>query len=67
MKCPTCGTLLGNIVLHYEEELNDINNNDKLTDKQKKKSRSKLVDKLVDKYCCKMRLITYVDSINVII
>jgi DNA-directed RNA polymerase subunit N (RpoN/RPB10) len=56
----------------YEEKLNDIDNNIKLTDNQKALEKSKIVDKLLPdrwkyRYCCRARLISYVDLIKVII
>jgi len=69
MKCPTCKTLLGNKQLIYEEKKEEIMSNKKLSDAEKKAQHEKLINSLgIPKlqYCCKQRLITYVDLIRVV-
>jgi len=68
MKCPTCGLLLGEIQLEYEYKLLQINENDKLSDSDKDKKQMELVDSfgLKNRYCCRPRLISYVDMIKII-
>lgn len=68
MKCPTCGLLLGEIELEYEQKFNEIENNDKLTLEQKNKKKIELVDSfgLKGRYCCRSRLISYVDMVQII-
>ena len=71
-KCFTCGHVLANLELEYEEKLQEIDNNIKLTDEQKQEAKRNLVDKLLPdrwktRYCCTARLLSYVDLIKVIV
>jgi DNA-directed RNA polymerase subunit N (RpoN/RPB10) len=71
-KCFTCGHILADIELEYEDTLEEINNNTKLNDEQKADEKKKLIDKLLPgrwkkRYCCRTRLITYVDLIKIIV
>jgi DNA-directed RNA polymerase subunit N (RpoN/RPB10) len=71
-KCFTCGHVLANLELEYEEKLQEIDNNIKLTDEQKQEAKRNLVDKLLPdrwktRYCCRARLLSYVDLIKVIV
>ena len=67
--CPTCGRLLADKYLIYEEKLLNINNNNKLNNIDKEKEINKLMDDLQipkDNYCCRMRLATQIDLYKVI-
>lgn len=71
-KCFTCGHVLANLELEYEEKLQEIDNNIKLTDEQKQEAKRNLVDNLLPdrwktRYCCRARLLSYVDLIKVIV
>ncbi len=71
-KCFTCGHVLANLELEYEEKLQEIDNNIKLNDEQKQEAKRNIVDKLLPdrwktRYCCRSRLLSYVDLIKVII
>ena len=71
-RCFTCGHVLANLELKYEEGLVNIDNNIKLTEDQKAKAKIDLVDKLLPgrwkkRYCCRTRLISYVDLIHIIV
>jgi DNA-directed RNA polymerase subunit N (RpoN/RPB10) len=66
LRCPTCGELLGNIELIYEFELKRIlalDIDDKLKDE---KVRELNIMIGLDKYCCRMRLFTYIDLIEIV-
>jgi DNA-directed RNA polymerase subunit N (RpoN/RPB10) len=66
--CPTCGFLLADKEVEYEEGLKKICENEKLTDEEKKKLINTLINNLgIIKYCCRMRLITYIDQATLII
>jgi DNA-directed RNA polymerase subunit N len=72
IRCFTCGHILANLELEFEENLNEIDNNIKLNDNQKSEAKRKVIDKLLPdrwktRYCCRTRLISYVDLINIII
>lgn len=68
MKCPTCGQLLGDIQLEYEQKNMEIEANDKLSQKQKDEKKMELVDSfgLSKKYCCRGRLISYVSMVRIV-
>ena len=64
-RCPTCKTILANKQLMYEEELDKICTNSKLSEEEKIEQKMKLLDKLeLKRYCCRMRMITYVKLID---
>ena len=66
-KCPTCRTNLANKELIFEEEMNNITNDPKLSKEQKDKLKIELLDKLqLKRYCCRMRILTYIDNIKII-
>jgi DNA-directed RNA polymerase subunit N (RpoN/RPB10) len=71
-RCFTCGHVLANLELEYEEGLQQIDNNFKLSSEEKSELKKKLINKLLpdrwkNRYCCRTRLISYVDLIKVII
>ena len=71
-RCFTCGHVLADLELEYEEKLLEIDNNIKLSDEQKSEEKRKLVNKLLPgrwnkRYCCRTRLLSYVDLIKVVI
>jgi DNA-directed RNA polymerase subunit N (RpoN/RPB10) len=71
-RCFTCGHVLADLELEYEEGLNEIENNIKLSDENKIAEKRKLIDKLLPgrwktRYCCRARMISYVDLIKVIV
>lgn len=60
LKCPTCGTILGNRQIKYDKELEEIESNPNNDEKQKLELKNKLIYSLeLNRYCCKMRIITY--------
>ena len=60
LRCPTCGYILGNRQIEYENGLNDIESNPNNDEETKIKLKTELVESLkIPRYCCKMRLITY--------
>ena len=66
--CPTCQNLLADKQLKYEEGLQKICNNENLNDKQKQKKKEKLLDDLgLERYCCRMRMISYIDLAQIIV
>lgn len=61
VKCPSCKTQLANKQILFEERLEEICNNEKLTEKQKNEQKKKLLDDLnLKRYCCRMRMLTYI-------
>ena len=71
-RCFTCGHVLADIELEYEEKLNEIDNNMKLNAEEKAEQKRKLLDNLLPgrwktRYCCRSRVISYVDLIKIIV
>jgi DNA-directed RNA polymerase subunit N (RpoN/RPB10) len=71
-RCFTCGHVLANLELDFEETLQQIDNDIKLNDDQKADLKRKLVHKLLPdrwkkRYCCRARLLSYVDLIKVVV
>jgi DNA-directed RNA polymerase subunit N (RpoN/RPB10) len=67
MRCPTCGTLLGDIQLINEKEIEKIDNS-KFSEVEKTKKKEELINKYgLDRYCCRTRILGYVDIVNIII
>ena len=71
-RCFTCGHVLANLELEFEETLHQIDNNIKLNDNKKAELKRDLVKKLLPgrwekRYCCRARLLSYVDLIKVVI
>ena len=65
--CPTCKMLLADKQIPYEKAMEDLSNKN-LSDKQISEERKKLFQKLgITRYCCKMRLISYVDHTKVVV
>ena len=75
--CPTCGYLLGTKQLIYETEMDKLckkHNADYdmlskgLLDNNKefKDARKKIINSLCERYCCKMRMLTYIDVVPLI-
>ena len=66
--CPTCQNLLADKQLKYEEELEKICNDKKLNDEQMQKKKEKLLDDLgIKRYCCRMRVISYLDQVKLMV
>ena len=76
--CPSCGAILSNIQLHYQQDIRDlcdkynidhemmsrgIVDNDKFN-----AAKEKIVNKYTDpdRYCCKMRLTNFSDIVRVV-
>jgi len=70
--CPTCRMLLADKQIPYEKAMNELankyNSNQNLSDEKLSEERRKVFDKLgITRYCCKMRLISYVDHSKVVV
>ena len=67
-RCPTCGTCLANKQLVYENEINAICNNTKLSETERDIEKMKILDKIkLHNYCCRMRMLTYLKLIDTLI
>lgn len=72
VKCFTCGHILADLELEYEDKLFEYDNNFKLSDMERAKLKRELIDKLLPdrwkkRYCCRSRLISYVDLIKIVL
>lgn len=68
IKCPSCGRLLADKEIKFEEGIKKINN-EILNEEEREKEIVKLVDSLEipkNNYCCKMRILSYVDIYGVV-
>lgn len=69
LKCPSCNRLLADKVIPYKQGLKKICDNTKLSQEEQDKEKEKLINSLGiphDRYCCRMRLITYRELVNIV-
>ena len=67
-RCPSCGHSFADIEITFQEEKDKICGNTKFTQKQKNEQISKLLDKLnIKSWCCRMRVISYVDLAKIVL
>ncbi len=60
LKCPTCGTVIGNRQIVYETKLEEIDNNPNIDENEKLTQKTKLIESLeLKRYCCRMRVMTF--------
>ena len=60
LKCPTCGTIIGNRQIPYEAALTEIDNNPNIDEVERLGQKTKLIESLeLKRYCCKMRIMTF--------
>ena len=75
--CPTCGYLLGTKEIPYENRLKELYKKYNIdqesiskgildTHEKFKEERADIVNSLCERYCCKMRLITYINLAELI-
>lgn len=66
--CPTCQFLLADKQIPYEKGYEKILNNDKLSNEKKQKEIEELLNNLgLIRYCCRMRMISFIDQSKLII
>ena len=66
-KCPSCKTLLADKQLPFEKEMDRIVKDTKMSEDEKNDAKRKLLDSLeLVRYCCRTRMLTYVDLIKII-
>ena len=67
IKCPSCGYLIGNRQIIYEKELDKIYSNPNTDEQTKLNLKNKLIESLeIQNYCCKMRVISYIQLPNIV-
>lgn len=66
-KCPTCKTQLANKQILFTTMMNDICN-ENISEEEKNKKKMDLLNKLeILRYCCRMRVLTFVNLPDLII
>ena len=64
---PTCHNILADKQLLYEEALEKICN-EKISEDKKLEKKEKILNDLgLEKICCRMRMISYVDQVKIIV
>lgn len=64
--CPTCGCNLSSRQRMYDKGLEEIESNPNIDEDKKLELKYKLIQDLeLDRYCCKMRVITYKNKIEI--
>jgi DNA-directed RNA polymerase subunit N (RpoN/RPB10) len=68
LSCPTCRSVLAHIELPYIDLINQVENDKVLMNNLEKKQAyiSKRLQELVENDCCRMRLITYSDLVQIL-
>jgi DNA-directed RNA polymerase subunit N (RpoN/RPB10) len=67
LKCPSCGNIISNRIIKINEEYDKINNDFKLSNEEKEKKRTEAINSLkLKRYCCKSRLMTLPNLIDII-
>lgn len=65
--CPTCHNILADKQVLYEQALEKICN-EKISEDKKSEKKEKLLNDLgLFKVCCRMRIISYIDQVNLIV
>ncbi len=59
IRCPSCGCLIGNRQIIYEQKLDEINSNPNIAESVKFELQTKLLKSFNLNYCCNMRIKTY--------
>lgn len=67
-KCPTCKTNLANKQIPYENRMNEICANTKLSFEEMEEMKSGVLDEVgAERYCCRARIMGYVRLIDEIV
>jgi DNA-directed RNA polymerase subunit N (RpoN/RPB10) len=69
--CPTCSTILGNRQLYFEKKKKEIKNECEIKNLSNDEYNMKIINAYnelkLKRYCCKMRIMTYIDLTKYII
>jgi DNA-directed RNA polymerase subunit N (RpoN/RPB10) len=67
-KCPTCKTLLANKQIPFEQKLEKICSQHGKSDNAIEKEKQELLDDLeIKNICCRMRILTYIRIVDIVI
>lgn len=62
--CPSCGKLLASKIIDFEKKKYNICSNNDINDDDKQKQLTHLLLSLnLKRYCCRMRVMTYKDTV----
>lgn len=64
--CPTCNYPIGQLVVKIENDIKKIKNDPKLNSSEIADEIAKLYNSFGLRLCCKMRLMTYSDTFDII-
>jgi DNA-directed RNA polymerase subunit N (RpoN/RPB10) len=67
LSCVTCNAFIGQYTIDFENKKKNICDNPELSQEKKDNQISDLIKNLPLRYCCKMRFMTYKDSVEFII
>jgi DNA-directed RNA polymerase subunit N (RpoN/RPB10) len=68
LRCPSCSLIIGNRQIEYEKKMFEIDNNDKFNQDEKDDLKTKIFDELeIMRYCCRQRIICYIQKTSIII
>lgn len=67
LSCTSCNAFIGLYTIEFENKKKKFCDNPDLTQEEKDTQVSKLIQELPLRYCCKMRFMTYKDSVEFII
>ncbi len=67
VRCPTCRSLFAHKQILYENAMENICNDQNLSEIEKGHQKSKVLDDLnIIKQCCRARFLTYVQLIDIV-
>ena len=68
LRCPTCGYTLANREELIGNKFKEIDNNPNLTDEDKPILKTKFINEELElpRYCCKLRILTFLDLTKII-
>lgn len=67
MSCYTCGAILSDKQIYYEQELSKICDKHPEHSDEASKLKEKLLDEMcLERYCCRMRMLTYVKVSSIV-
>jgi len=68
LSCPTCNKFLGEKTFEWETKSDEICSNPNLTIEEKEEKKQELLLSLgLRRYCCKMRMMSYVKLVDIIL
>jgi len=64
--CPTCGYFIGQIIVEFEKKKKIINDDPKILNDNKGKKIALLIKEMnLPRYCCSMRVLSYLDHMDI--